>query len=99
MNGSKSPGNDVRTKKLPQPNINLSREELLKLLSVFEGELQARDEVIAILKTERPNNPDIQSRYVDRQLSQLEESTLKKLACLLRHLSVYCIYVYLWLVL
>nr|XP_039272929.1 filamin-A-interacting protein 1-like isoform X1 [Styela clava] len=48
---------------VPEPNINLSREELLKLLSVFEGELQARDEVIEILKSERPNNPAIQERY------------------------------------
>jgi len=41
--------------------INLDRGELLKLLSVFEGELQARDEVIAILKSECSNN--VESRY------------------------------------
>ena len=35
--------------------INLDRDELLKLLSVFEGEMQARDEVIEILKSEKNN--------------------------------------------
>ncbi|XP_076824478.1 uncharacterized protein LOC143470310 isoform X2 [Clavelina lepadiformis] len=44
-----------------EPNINLSRDELLKLLSVFEGELQARDEVIAILKSECSHNTE--TRY------------------------------------
>uniref|UniRef100_F7AR21 Cortactin-binding protein-2 N-terminal domain-containing protein n=2 Tax=Ciona intestinalis TaxID=7719 RepID=F7AR21_CIOIN len=55
-----------------EPNINLSRDELLKLLSVFEGELQARDEVISILKTECSQNPETRYGLTSQPLKALQ---------------------------
>jgi len=40
---------------LSESNIEMSKVELLKLLSIFEGELQARDEVIDML-TKQPDS-------------------------------------------
>uniref|UniRef100_H2YF32 Cortactin-binding protein-2 N-terminal domain-containing protein n=1 Tax=Ciona savignyi TaxID=51511 RepID=H2YF32_CIOSA len=53
-------------------NINLSRDELLKLLSVFEGELQARDEVISILKTECSQNTETRYGLTNQPLKALQ---------------------------
>ena len=47
---------------LNEANIEMSNLELLKLLSVFEGELEARDEVIAILTQDNPQK--MAARYV-----------------------------------
>uniref|UniRef100_H2YF33 Cortactin-binding protein-2 N-terminal domain-containing protein n=1 Tax=Ciona savignyi TaxID=51511 RepID=H2YF33_CIOSA len=55
-----------------EPNINLSRDELLKLLSVFEGELQARDEVISILKTECSQNTETRYGLTNQPLKALQ---------------------------
>uniref|UniRef100_A0A3Q4BVU8 Cortactin-binding protein-2 N-terminal domain-containing protein n=1 Tax=Mola mola TaxID=94237 RepID=A0A3Q4BVU8_MOLML len=42
---------------------DLSRDDLLFLLSVLEGELQARDEVIAVLKSERIDSAVLAAQY------------------------------------
>lgn len=41
---------DVQTIKAKNPKMDFSKPELVKLLSYMEGELQARDVVIAVLK-------------------------------------------------
>ncbi|XP_049583215.1 filamin A-interacting protein 1-like [Syngnathus scovelli] len=42
---------------------DLSRDDMLFLLSVLEGELQARDEVIAVLKTQKTDSALLKARY------------------------------------
>uniref|UniRef100_A0A8C6S7M2 Filamin A interacting protein 1 like n=1 Tax=Neogobius melanostomus TaxID=47308 RepID=A0A8C6S7M2_9GOBI len=42
---------------------HLSRDDLSFLLSVLEGELQARDEVIAVLKSERTDGAQLEAHY------------------------------------
>ncbi|KAL1788398.1 filamin A-interacting protein 1-like isoform X1 [Sigmodon hispidus] len=42
---------------------DLSRDDLLFLLSILEGELQARDEVIGILRTEKMNLALLEAQY------------------------------------
>lgn len=41
---------DIQTIKAKNPKMDFSKPELLKLLCYMEGELQARDVVIAVLK-------------------------------------------------
>uniref|UniRef100_A0A8C4NGV7 Cortactin-binding protein-2 N-terminal domain-containing protein n=1 Tax=Eptatretus burgeri TaxID=7764 RepID=A0A8C4NGV7_EPTBU len=41
----------------------LSREELLWLLSLLEGEVQARDEALAVLSAEKVNSKALERRY------------------------------------
>ncbi|XP_037136594.1 filamin A-interacting protein 1-like isoform X2 [Syngnathus acus] len=42
---------------------DLSRDDMLFLLSVLEGELQARDEVIAVLKTQKTDSALLKAHY------------------------------------
>ncbi|XP_054642339.1 filamin A-interacting protein 1-like [Dunckerocampus dactyliophorus] len=44
-------------------NGDLSRDDMLFLLSVLEGELQARDEVIEVLKSERTDSVLLEAHY------------------------------------
>ena len=71
------------------PNINLSRGELLKLLSVFEGELQARDEVIAILKSEVSSGRDTRYTINLQVLLVISSSYLQLTNSVLLHQSRY----------
>jgi Cortactin-binding protein-2 len=41
---------DIQTIKAKNPKVDFTKPELLKLLCYMEGELQARDIVIAVLK-------------------------------------------------
>ena len=52
------------SQELNESNIEMSKLELLKLLSIFEGELQARDEVINMLM----KRPDAKAFERYRQL-------------------------------
>ncbi|XP_053314754.1 filamin-A-interacting protein 1 isoform X2 [Spea bombifrons] len=56
----KSPGiSDRKNKKPHEP----SRDDLIKLLSVMEGELQAREDVIHMLKTEKTKPEVLEAHY------------------------------------
>ncbi|NWU97474.1 FLIP1 protein, partial [Upupa epops] len=57
---SKSPGATQRKNK---KSIEFSKEELIKLLSIMEGELQAREDVIHMLKTEKTNPEVLEAHY------------------------------------
>ncbi|XP_068021257.1 filamin-A-interacting protein 1 isoform X1 [Melanerpes formicivorus] len=57
---SKSPGPSERKNK---KSIELSKEDLIKLLSIMEGELQAREDVIHMLKTEKTKPEALEAHY------------------------------------
>ncbi|NXA50569.1 FLIP1 protein, partial [Nothocercus julius] len=57
---SKSPGPSERKNK---KSIELSKEDLIKLLSIMEGELQAREDVIHMLKTEKTKPEVLEAHY------------------------------------
>ncbi|NXG36426.1 FLIP1 protein, partial [Dromaius novaehollandiae] len=57
---SKSPGPSERKNK---NSIELSKEDLIKLLSIMEGELQAREDVIHMLKTEKTKPEVLEAHY------------------------------------
>ncbi|KAM9297763.1 filamin-A-interacting protein 1 isoform 1-T1 [Morus bassanus] len=57
---SKSPGPTERKSK---KSIELSKEDLIKLLSIMEGELQAREDVIHMLKTEKTKPEVLEAHY------------------------------------
>ncbi|KAM6082626.1 filamin-A-interacting protein 1 isoform 1-T2 [Chlamydotis macqueenii] len=57
---SKSPGPTERKNK---KSIELSKEDLIKLLSIMEGELQAREDVIHMLKTEKTKPEVLEAHY------------------------------------
>ncbi|XP_057708195.1 filamin A-interacting protein 1-like isoform X2 [Corythoichthys intestinalis] len=57
-------GQDNRRKcERRRARADLSRDDMLFLLSVLEGELQARDEVIAVLKSERTDSALLKAHY------------------------------------
>ncbi|XP_021247368.1 filamin-A-interacting protein 1 isoform X1 [Numida meleagris] len=57
---SKSPGPSERKNK---KSIEFSKEDLIKLLSIMEGELQAREDVIHMLKTEKTKPEVLEAHY------------------------------------
>ncbi|XP_058032133.1 filamin-A-interacting protein 1 isoform X2 [Ahaetulla prasina] len=64
------PGTVKQHSKLQGPNerkskksIELSKEDLIRLLSIMEGELQARDDVIHMLKTEKIRPEILEAHY------------------------------------
>ncbi|KAM3853627.1 filamin-A-interacting protein 1 isoform 2-T2 [Vipera latastei] len=64
------PGTVKQRSKLQGPNerkskksIELSKEDLIRLLSIMEGELQARDDVIHMLKTEKIRPEILEAHY------------------------------------
>uniref|UniRef100_A0A3B4A6W7 Cortactin-binding protein-2 N-terminal domain-containing protein n=1 Tax=Periophthalmus magnuspinnatus TaxID=409849 RepID=A0A3B4A6W7_9GOBI len=61
---SSKPQNMKAKRRHSQPSRGqLSRDDLLFLLSILEGELQARDEVIAVLKSERTDREQLGAHY------------------------------------
>ncbi|PKK33050.1 filamin A interacting protein 1, transcript variant X1 [Columba livia] len=57
---SKSPGPTERKNK---KSLEFSKEDLIKLLSIMEGELQAREDVIHMLKTEKTKPEVLEAHY------------------------------------
>ncbi|XP_007427513.1 filamin A-interacting protein 1-like [Python bivittatus] len=58
-----SPELNKKQKNYSKKGEDLSRDDLLFLLSVLEGELQAQDEVIGVLKAEKINLALLEAQY------------------------------------
>ncbi|XP_056649363.1 filamin A-interacting protein 1-like isoform X2 [Monodelphis domestica] len=59
----RSPKSDTKQNGSSSKEANLSRDDLLFLLSILEGEVQARDEVIGILKAEKMDLALLEAQY------------------------------------
>ncbi|XP_028582473.2 filamin A-interacting protein 1-like isoform X1 [Podarcis muralis] len=59
----RSPDSDKKQRNYSKKGEDLSRDDLLFLLSVLEGELQAQDEVIGVLKAEKINLALLEAQY------------------------------------
>ncbi|XP_020640619.3 filamin A-interacting protein 1-like isoform X1 [Pogona vitticeps] len=59
----RSPNLDKKQRNYSKKGEDLSRDDLLFLLSVLEGELQAQDEVIGVLKAEKINLALLEAQY------------------------------------
>lgn len=54
----------IHSQEKPTPSSELSKGDLLKILSYLEGEVQARDVVIATLKCERVKRLLSDNKYI-----------------------------------
>ncbi|KAM7178161.1 filamin A-interacting protein 1-like [Macrochelys suwanniensis] len=59
----RSPESEKKQKRYSKKGEDLSRDDLLFLLSVLEGELQAQDEVIGVLKAEKIDLALLEAQY------------------------------------
>ncbi|XP_074829477.1 filamin A-interacting protein 1-like isoform X2 [Natator depressus] len=59
----RSPESEKKQKRYSEKGEDLSRDDLLFLLSVLEGELQAQDEVIGVLKAEKIDLALLEAQY------------------------------------
>nr|XP_060626706.1 filamin A-interacting protein 1-like isoform X2 [Anolis sagrei ordinatus] len=81
-----SPESDEKKRNYSKKGEDLSRDDLLFLLSVLEGELQAQDEVIGVLKAEKINLALLEAQYgfvtPKKVLEALQRDTIQAKATL-----------------